>query len=128
MQKEKGALVAVLCIEDDSANREIVNMYLKDHFDIHSASDSTEALQKIKQKKFEVILLDINLCQGLNGFELAKRLRKDQLYANTPIIAVTAHAYREAEIQIMDCGCSDFISKPFTKKALIDKINKALKR
>ncbi|MCZ7614630.1 MAG: hypothetical protein M5T52_14120 [Ignavibacteriaceae bacterium] len=59
MQKEKGAQVAVLCIEDDSANREIVNMYLKDHFDIHSASDSTEALQKIKQKNLKLFYLTL---------------------------------------------------------------------
>lgn len=128
MQKEKGVSASIIYIEDDSANREIVNMYLKDYFIIDTASNSSEALKKLRQSKYSVILLDINLCQGLNGFELAKQLRNDQLYADTPIIAVTAHAYREAETQIMDCGCSDFISKPFTKKALIDKINKALNR
>lgn len=128
MQKEKGVLSSILYIEDDSANREIVNMYLKEHFIVDTASNSSEALKKLKQSKYDVILLDINLCHGLNGFELAKKLRKDDNYTDVPIIAVTAHAYREAEIQIMNCGCSDFISKPFSKKTIIDKINKALSR
>lgn len=126
MQKDKGVSTSILYIEDDSANREIVNMFLKDHFVVETASDSTEAFKKLKQKKFAVILLDINLCQGLNGFEIAKKVRKDLTASNTPIIAVTAHAFREAENKIIECGCSDYISKPFTKKNLLDKINKAL--
>ena len=128
MQKEKGVLASILYIEDDSANREIVNMYLKSYFIVDTAPNSSEALKKLKQSKFDVILLDINLCHGLSGFELAKKIRKDDNYTDTPIIAVTAHAYREAEIQIMNCGCTEYISKPFTKKTLVDKINKALDR
>lgn len=126
MQKEKGVLASILYIEDDNANRGIVNMYLKNHFIVDTASNSSEAFRKLRQSKFAVILLDINLCEGLNGFELAKKIRKDDNYKDTPIIAVTAHAYREAENKIMDCGCSDYITKPFTKKALLDKINKVL--
>ncbi len=126
MQKEKGVLTSILYIEDDSSNREIVSMFLKGYFIVDTASDSTEAFKKISQTKFAVVLLDINLCEGLNGFEIAKEIRKDKNYTDTPIIAVTAHAFREAENRILNCGCTDFISKPFTKKALVDKINKAL--
>ncbi|MBK9098614.1 MAG: response regulator [bacterium] len=126
MQKEKGVSDSILYIEDDSANREIVVMFLKNHYMVETASDSTEAFNKLNQKKFAVILLDINLCQGLNGFELAKKIREDKNYFDKPIIAVTAHAFKEAEIRIMNCGCSDYITKPFTKKALLDKINKVL--
>lgn len=126
MQKEKGVLASILYIEDDSANREIVAMFLKNHYLVETASDSTEAFNKLSQKKFAVILLDINLCQGLNGFEIAMKLRKDLVEASTPIIAVTAHAYKEAENRILECGCTDYVSKPFTKKALLDKINKVL--
>lgn len=126
MQKEKGVLASILYVEDDNANRGIVNMYLKDYFIVETASNSSEALKKLKQSKFALILLDINLCEGLNGFELAKKIRKDDNYKDTPIIAVTAHAYREAENKIMDCGCSDYIAKPFTKKGLLDKVNKSL--
>lgn len=126
MQKEKGVSASILYIEDDNANREIVNMFLKGHFLVETASDSIEAFKKLNQKKYTVILLDINLCQGLNGFEIAKKLRKDLAETNTPIIAVTAHAYREAQNKIMDCGCTDYITKPFTKKTLLDKINKVL--
>lgn len=59
MQKEKGAQVAVLCIEDDSANREIVNMYLKDHFDIHSASDSQKRFKKSNKKNLKLFYLTL---------------------------------------------------------------------
>jgi DNA-binding response OmpR family regulator len=103
-------------------------MYLKSYFFVETASNSSEAFKKLSQSKFAVILLDINLCEGLNGFELAKKIRKDDNYSDTPIIAVTAHAYREAQNKIMDCGCTDYITKPFTKKALLDKINKVLKQ
>jgi CheY-like chemotaxis protein len=126
MQKEKGVLFSLLYIEDDSLNREIVSMYLKDYFVVDTAAESSEALQKINQNSYAIILLDISLSKGLNGMELAREIRKIKNYHDVPIIAVTALAFREDENRILNSGCTHYISKPFTKKTLIDKINTAL--
>ena len=128
MQKEKGVLSSLLYIEDDSSNREIVSMFLKDCFLVDTASESSEALKKINKNNFAIILLDISLCKGLSGLELAREIKKIKNYKDVPIIAVTAYAFREDENRILNSGCTHYISKPFTRTSLIEKINKALSR
>jgi CheY-like chemotaxis protein len=128
MQKEKGVLSSLLYIEDDSISREIVSMFLKDYFLIDTASESSEAFKKINKNSYALILLDISLCKGLDGLELAREIKKIKKYKDVPIIAVTAHAFREDEDRILKSGFTHYISKPFTKNSLLNKVNQALKK
>jgi len=128
MQKEKEVLTSLLYIEDDSSNREIVSMFLKDYFLVDTASESSEALDKINKHNYQIILLDISLCKGLNGLELAREIKKLKNYKDIPIIAVTAYAFREDEERILKSGFTQYISKPFTKNSLLDKINRAVSK
>jgi len=126
MQKETGVLSSLLYIEDDSSNREIVSMFLKNYYMVDTASESSEALRKINQNSYAIILLDISLCKGLDGLELAREIKKLKKYKDVPVIAVTAYAFKEDENRILKSGCTHYISKPFTKGYLLDTINKAL--
>lgn len=126
MQEVKGDKTSILYIEDDSANREIVKLYLKDQYQIDTASDSTEALKKVSTQKYAVILLDISLCKGMDGIELAREIKKMKQHKDIPVIAVTARASKEDEQFILKGGCTHYISKPFNKKTLLEKINSAL--
>ena len=117
---------AVLYVEDDDISREVVSLFLKNSFEIDTASDSQEAVKKLSSKKYSSVLLDINLGKGLSGLDLVKRIKKMQGYGNIPIIAVTAYALREDEKKIMASGCTHYITKPFTKTSLLNLINKAI--
>ena len=126
MQKKTGVLPSLLYIEDDSSNREIVSMFLKNYYMVDTASESSEALRKINRNSYAIILLDISLCKGLDGLELARQIKKLKKYKDVPVIAVTAYAFKEDENRILKSGCTHYISKPFTKSYLLDKIKKAL--
>lgn len=126
MQKKSGELSSILYVEDDSISREVVSMFLKDKFFVEMATDSSEAMEKLRKNIYTVILLDIRLCKGVGGLELARDIRKLKNYKKVPIIAVTALAFREDEKKILTEGCSHYISKPFNRKSLLDTINKAL--
>lgn len=126
MQKKTGVLSSILYIEDDNISREIVSMFLKDYFMVDTATESSEAIKKINKNRYAIILLDISLCKGLNGLELAREIKKMKNYKDIPIIAVTAHAFKEDEDRILKSGCTHYMSKPFTKTSLLEKINKAL--
>ena len=117
---------AVLYVEDDDISREVVILFLKNSFEIDTASDSQEAIKKLGIKKYSSVLLDINLGKGLSGLDLVKRIKKMQGHRNVPIIAVTAYALREDEKKIMASGCTHYITKPFTKTSLLNLINKAI--
>lgn len=128
MQKETGVLSSLLYIEDDSSNREIVSMFLKNYYVVDTASESSEALRKINKNNYVIILLDISLCKALDGLELARKIKQIKNYKDVPIIAVTAYAFREDENRILKGGCTHYISKPFTKNSLLDTIKKALSK
>ena len=101
-------------------------MFLKGYFHVDTAAESSEALEKIQANNYVVILLDISLGKGTNGLELAKEIKKVKSYRDVPIIAVTAHALREDENRILRSACTHYITKPFTKKTLLETVNKAL--
>ena len=126
MLKRTGEVRPILYIEDDSISCEVVTMFLKDSYSVDTAKDSSEALIKLKDKNYEAILLDISLCNGIDGLELAKQIRKLKDYNKIPIIAVTALAFREDEKRILKGGCTHYISKPFNRKLLIEILHKAL--
>lgn len=119
-------LPAVLYIEDDDISREIVVMFLKNNYQIDTASDSNEAVKKLGSKKYAAVLMDINLGRGLSGLELVKGIKKMEGYKDVPVIAATAFALREDEKKIMASGCTHYITKPFTKNALLDLLAKAI--
>jgi CheY-like chemotaxis protein len=126
MQKNGEDLSSILYIEDDSINWEIVNMFLKGYYTVDTASDSSEAMAKINATEYNAILLDISLKKGTDGLQLAKEIRKVKHYKDIPIIAVTAHATREDENRILSGGCTHYMSKPFTKRILLDTLKKVL--
>ncbi len=126
MQKKGIELSSILYIEDDSINWEIVSMFLKGYYNVDTTAEYSEAMKKIQANNYEVVLLDISLGKGTSGLELAKEIKKVKSYKDVPIIAVTAHALREDENRILKGACTHYISKPFTKKTLLDTLKKAL--
>jgi CheY-like chemotaxis protein len=126
MQKKGTEQSSVLYIEDDSINWEIVTMFLKGYYNVDTVSESSGAMEKVRANNYAVILLDISLGKGTNGLDLAREIRKVKSYKEIPIIAVTAHALREDENRILKGACTHYISKPFTKKILLDTLRKAL--
>jgi CheY-like chemotaxis protein len=128
MQIISGELSSILYVEDDCISREVVNMFLKDNYIVETASDSSEAMEKLRKNNYSAILLDISLCKGIGGLELAREIRKLKNYKKVPIIAVTAHAFKEDEKRILTGGCTHYISKPFNRQLLIGIIKKALSK
>lgn len=116
----------LLIVEDDEVNLKITQMYLKNLFDISAAVNSSEALAKVANNKFDIIIMDIGLKDGLNGMELTKILRQMPDFATIPIIAVTAFTLTQDKDDIMNAGCSHYLSKPFVKEDLLNIVNAAL--
>ncbi len=121
------ALPLVLCVEDDFINRDIVKLFLKNTCVVVTAEDGETALQLAAEKKYDLILMDINLGKGMNGMEVVKELLKMPKYADTPIIAVTAYAMGKDKAEFLKSGGTDYISKPFYKREILDLVKSVLK-
>jgi DNA-binding response OmpR family regulator len=103
----------ILIVDDDPVGRNLLEKLL--HFqgyELEMACDGPEALTKAAQLIPDVILLDV-MMQGMNGFEVCKRLRADPSLAQVPIIMLTALNDRESRLQGIKLGADDFISKPY---------------
>jgi len=109
----------ILYVEDDEISVKYVSTITKTLYIIDSAKDSDEALNMIKQNKYDAILMDINLHRGMDGLELTKVIRKIDGYKSTPIVAITAFAMGHEKEEFLAKGMTHYLSKPFVKNQLL---------
>ncbi len=111
---------SILLVEDNQINRDIVQLFLKDICKVDFAINADEALAMVKEKPYQIILMDINLGLGMNGIEAAKQIRTYDGYAETPIVAVTGYAQPSDKKNFLENGCTHYLAKPFSKKQLTE--------
>mgnify|MGYP000163965460 FL=1 len=114
----------ILIVDDDSNIRLGLNKCLaKEGYYIEEASNGEEALQLIYNKKYDLILMDVQMPE-LNGFDVLKRIRK---FGNsTRVIMMTAFGTVEMAVDSMKIGAVDFLSKPFTISKVRDVVKEVL--
>ncbi|MBN1634520.1 MAG: PAS domain S-box protein [Ignavibacteria bacterium] len=118
----------LLLVEDNLSNINIVEIFLNDICSIDSVTSGEEALKLILKKSYDIIVMDINLGQGMNGIIAAKEIFKTKKYGNIPIIAVTGYAMYNDREKLLSEGFTDYLAKPFTKQQLINLILKYVKK
>ena len=113
-------------IADD--NRQIVSILSeyckKNNFNVFFAHDGEETLNKIKNEKFDIVLLDIMMPKK-NGLEVCKEVR---IFSNIPIIMITARGEDFERIMGLETGADDYIVKPFSPGEVIARIHAILRR
>ncbi|CAN2040351.1 hypothetical protein GMMP15_1700001 [Candidatus Magnetomoraceae bacterium gMMP-15] len=115
----------ILIIDDIDFNRELIKGFLEDYdFSLPEAEDGQEAIEKIKQHKPDLIMLDMKM-PVMDGYEVANILNKDEQLKDIPIIAVTASAMKRNE-EIISKLCDAYLKKPISKTDLILEIMKFL--
>ncbi|HIG48392.1 MAG TPA: response regulator, partial [candidate division Zixibacteria bacterium] len=116
----------ILVVEDTPDNMELFGWILDgESLNYEGVEDGQSALNAVRQKKYDLILMDINL-PDINGKDVTRSIRKISAYENTPIIAVTAHAIKTEIEGIMDSGITELVTKPINQTELISVINKHL--
>ena len=114
----------VLVVEDNTVNREVVQLLLESHgVVVDEASSGFEALVLFEQHRYDVILMDIQM-PGMNGLEATARIRAhaDPVRAATPILALTANAFRADAEKYHAAGMNDTLSKPFEEAEMLNKL------
>jgi DNA-binding response OmpR family regulator len=94
-------------------------------YEVTTASSGNDALKKLTQKKFDLMILDI-LMPGMNGFELCEKIRARDEYKAVPIIMLTAKSGSDDKKKGMEMGANLFLPKPIAPQHLIDLIKKSL--
>ncbi|MEY2700670.1 MAG: hypothetical protein RIQ52_1425 [Pseudomonadota bacterium] len=118
----------ILIVDDEDAIREMLALVLEQaRFNVDLAGDVQEALSRINDRLPDLILLDWML-PGMSGVEWARRLKKDENFAEIPIILLTARGEEEDMIRGLDVGADDYMTKPFSPRELVARIRAVLRR
>jgi signal transduction histidine kinase/CheY-like chemotaxis protein/HPt (histidine-containing phosphotransfer) domain-containing protein len=114
----------VLLAEDNPVNQMVaVEILTLAGMTVHKAVNGLEAIEKIKNEKFDVVLMDVQMPE-MDGLEATMRIRRDLGEKNLPIIAMTAHAMRGDREKCIASGMNDYISKPIDRLKLYQVLNK----
>ena len=115
----------ILLVEDNEANIDLVRIYLDKNVRLDVAKDGLSAVELTKSKRYDCILMDINLGPGMDGGEAIERIRQNPDYRNIPIIAVTGYTLQQEKEAILKKGANHYLAKPFTQaelKALLNQV------
>jgi CheY-like chemotaxis protein len=104
----------ILVADDNAMGRELVKEALGDHVSAFiEAEDGREALEKIRQNKPDLVLLDIQM-PVLDGYQVVRELRADPSFKTLRVIALTAFAMQGDREKALEAGFDDYIAKPVT--------------
>ncbi|WP_257387968.1 phosphate regulon transcriptional regulator PhoB [Tahibacter caeni] len=118
----------ILIVEDETAIRDMVAFALrKAGMDPVHAADARIAQSAIAERVPDMILLDWML-PGMSGLEYARRLRKEELTREVPIIMLTARGEEGDRVNGLDAGVDDYVVKPFSARELIARIKAVMRR
>ncbi|MDY7026635.1 MAG: phosphate regulon transcriptional regulator PhoB [Pseudomonadota bacterium] len=118
----------VLIVDDEAAIREMLQTALElADFDCITASNAKDAYKLIIDHRPNIVLLDW-MMPNVSGVELARRLKKEEITAELPIIMLTARGEEDSRVQGLDVGADDYVTKPFSTRELIARIRAVLRR
>ncbi len=118
----------ILVVDDEIYIVHILEFSLTmEGFNILTAFDGDEALRVIERERPDLVVLDI-MMPKLDGYEVCRRLRKDERFANLPVILLSAKG-RSIDREVgLQAGADDYITKPFSPRKLVEKIRELLER
>jgi len=117
----------VLVVDDNEQNRELIVAYLESlECKVSAASDGAEALEKVRDGGYHLILLDI-MMPRMSGFEVCRKLKSDPATRDVPILMVTALTEMGDIERAVECGTDDFVSKPINRLELLTRVKNLLR-
>jgi two-component system sensor histidine kinase/response regulator len=113
---------AILIVDDNPQNLQVLGkILLENKYKIEFSTSGEAALKWLKNRKFDLILLDINM-PGMNGFEVCREIRSTPEMNNVPIIFLSADSDRDSILKGFELGAQDYVTKPFDSRELLVRV------
>jgi CheY-like chemotaxis protein/HPt (histidine-containing phosphotransfer) domain-containing protein len=114
----------ILLVEDNEINRQVAGQLLTlAGLHVTEAHNGYQALDRLNAESFDVVLMDVQMPE-LDGVETVKAIRAQERLRRLPVIAMTAHAMLGDRERFLDCGMTDYISKPIEEEQLLGVLHK----
>ncbi len=119
-------MARILCVDDEPFNLSLLEAILLPRgYEVVTAVNGLEALEKIAAERIDICLLDIKMPE-MDGFEVCRRIKDDDLHRNIPVVMITSYADTENRIRGIEAGAEDFISNPFSSAEVLARIKMLL--
>jgi putative two-component system response regulator len=116
----------ILIVDDQPQNIELLEAYLAPQgYEIVTAANGEEALEKLSGNQIDLMLLDI-MMPGIDGFEVTRRVRQNDMHRLLPIIMVTVLQETEDKVKGIEAGCDEFVSKPIDTRTFPELVKQVL--
>lgn len=117
----------ILVVDDEERIREVIRIILqKEDVFIEDASDGREALEKVKNNKYDLVILDI-VMPGIDGIKVLEEIRSDENTSNLPVIILSAKSEDMDLMRGFQTGANYYITKPFEPQDLVSSVELILK-
>jgi two-component system alkaline phosphatase synthesis response regulator PhoP len=118
----------VLVVEDEANIRELICLHLGlEHLECVQAADGTEGLRLARERRFDVVILDLML-PGLDGVTVCRAIRRDSINSGAPILMLTARREESDKVLGLESGADDYLTKPFGVRELVARVRALLRR
>ncbi len=116
----------ILVVEDHEENRRIMRDLLTSAgYEMIEAVTGEDGVTMAERERPDLILMDIQL-PGIDGYETTRQIKANPALRAIPIIAVTSYALSGDDVKAREAGCNDYVTKPFSPRALLAKIREHL--
>jgi len=117
-----------LIVDDHAFQRKVQSLILRENgFEVETAESGRKALDLLVKLRPQLIMLDIEL-PDMNGLELLRELREREAFKTTPVVVVSAHGDKTSVEAALSAGANSFLLKPYDRKTLLERVNKATRR
>ncbi len=123
LQMQANKTPHLLLVEDNEINMQLSLAYLKNSYKVDWALDGQTAIHMAGGCRYDAILMDVNLGTGMDGLQTTQMIRSLEGYEKTPIIALTGYTLFGDRDRLIAGGCTEYLAKPFTKRAILDLLN-----
>lgn len=117
----------ILVVDDVPANIKLLEAKLNsEYYDVITAKDGFEAIEKTKEHKPDLILLDV-MMPGMDGFEACAKIKQDAEISHIPVVMVTALSEKSDRLKGLEAGADDFLTKPINDIALFARVKSLIR-
>lgn len=117
--------IQILVVDDESRMRKLVKDFLqREGYSVLEAGDGMEAMDIFYEQKIDLVILDV-MMPRMDGWQTCREIRRD---STVPIIMLTARSEERDELQGFELGVDEYISKPFSPKILVARVEAILRR
>jgi DNA-binding response OmpR family regulator len=117
----------ILCVDDEPEILKFLDTLLtRNGYEVIQARDGEEALEKMKEQHVDLVLSDVRMPK-IDGFELCRRIKGDEMHLNIPVVLITGFNARDDRIKGIESGAEDFLSKPTDPAEILARIKMLLR-